>query len=57
MHSIGGEKVSHMTVFFLVLERITQVAQTSDKLSKELSPGLFRREKYLFKQGEETMQR
>jgi hypothetical protein len=41
----------------LVLERISQLAWTSDKLSKELSPGPFRRLKYPFKQDEETMQR
>ena|SRR6266581_6396050 len=55
--STGGEKVSHRTVSSLVLERISQVACTSDKLSKELSPGPFRREKYLSEQDEETMQR
>src|SRR2546421_10740290 len=48
-HSTGGEKVSHMTVSSLVLERIAQVACTCDKLSKEPSLSLFRREKYLFK--------
>ena len=53
--SIGGEKVFHMIVSSLVLEQITQVAWISHKLSKELSPSLFRREKSLFKQGEEPM--
>jgi len=43
-HSTGGEKVSHMTGSCLVLERISQVAWTSDKLSKELSLSLFRRD-------------
>ena len=46
-----------MTGSCLVSERIPQVAWTSDKLSKELSLSLFRRDLYLFKQGEETMQR
>ena len=40
-HSTGGQKVYPMTVSCLVLERISQVAWTSDKLSKELSAGLF----------------
>jgi hypothetical protein len=56
-HSTGSQKVYPMTVSCMVLERISQVAWTSDKLSKELSRGLFRSENYLFKQGEETIQR
>jgi len=53
----GDVKVSSMTVSRLVSQQISLVAWTSDKLSKELSRDLLRREKYLFKQGEETMQR
>jgi hypothetical protein len=53
----GDVKVSSMTVSRLVSQQISLVAWTSDKLSKELSRDLLRREKYLFKQGEKTMQR
>jgi len=56
-HSRAGKKGSALTVSCFVLEQIFQVAWISDRLSKELSPCPFRREKYLFKRGEETVQR
>ena len=55
--SAGIKKISHMAVSCLVLERISQVAWTSDKLSKELSLSLLCRYEQLFKQGEKMMQR
>jgi hypothetical protein len=39
------------------LEVVGEATNGSDKLSKELSRDLSRKGKYLFKQGEETMQR